>query len=149
MKGSTVAEAGIAQDRSVLHARLVKGAEHLGALWKGGTRCRGEWGSICVCDKPSAFCIVKKKWLGLVLELYGDEYPYNLVGWEGFLVLECMDSDMFKASGIQIVKTSAGGRALSRFPRERNPFQDVLDAAPLEGPNPSEMGSLVRVSEIM
>ena len=141
-------EAGIAQDESVLYARLVKGAGHLGALWKEGTRCRGAWGNICVCDKPSAFCVVKKKWLGLVLELYGDEYPYNLAGHEGFLVLECMDVEMFKASGIQIVKTSPGGRALSRFVRDKNPFQDVLDDAPLEGTDPSEMGSIVRVQEI-
>lgn len=143
-----MAEAEIVQDQSVLHARLVKGAGHLGALWKEGTRCRGAWGNICVCTTPGAFCAVKKKWMGLVLELYDGEYPYNLAGHEGFLVLECMDAEMFKASGIQIVKTSPGGRALSRFVRDPNPFQDVLVAAPLEGPDPSEMGSIVRVQEI-
>lgn len=141
-------QAETAQDQSVLHARLVKGAGYLGALWKEGTRCGGAWCCICVCEKPNAFCVVKKKWLGLVLELYGEEYPYNLSGYEGFLVLECMDAAMFQASGIKIVKTSPGGRALSRFFRDKNPFQDALDAAPLEGPDPSEMGSVVRVQEI-
>lgn len=143
-----MAETEAVQDPAVLHARLVKGAGHLGTLWREGTRCRGAWGSICVCDKPSAFCVVKKKWLGLVRELNSGVYPYNLAGYEGFLVLECMDEEMLEVSGIKIVKTGPTGRALSRFVRDRNPFQDVVDAAPIEGSDPSEMGSLVRVQDI-
>lgn len=133
----------------MIQERLVKGAGILGSLWREGNRCGAGWSGICACVTVKTFCLGKKKWLGLLKELHGGTYPNDLSGAEGFLVLECMDEAMFKATGLKILKALPPARALLRIPRSENYFNEVLKAAETYSGTQDEMvGPIVRVQEL-
>lgn len=137
------------EQKAVLHGRLVKGAGILGTLWRDGIRCISAWSGICPCSVRNGFCTSKIKWLALLKELYDGWFPYDLAGYEGFLVLECMDVAMFDASGLQILKTAPGARAPIRIHRNESHFQAALDLAIAEVRDAEVPGSVVRVQEII
>lgn len=137
------------EQKAILHARLVKGAGILGTLWRDGIRCISAWSVICPCFVRNHFCTSKLKWLGLLKELHGGRYPHDLAGHEGFLILECMDADMFKASGLQVLKTALGARATIRIHRNESFFQTALDLAAVEVRDADVPGCVVRVQEII
>lgn len=147
---SNIQDTIAAKQRMMIPGRLVKGAEILGRLWREKVRCISEWAGICPCAEPNDFCLAKKKWLALVLEFHGGKYPHNLAGTEGFLVLECMDSKMFEASGITILKAVPGARAPIRVGRNGTCLQTIMDLAALEGtPAYAEaVEAVVRIQEI-
>lgn len=130
---TTIQETIAAKQRAMIPQRLVRGAEVLGRLWREGVRCRSEWSRVCPCAEKNDFCTSKIKWLNLVLEFNGGKYPHGLSGAEGFLVLECMDSKCFEASGLTILKTVPGARALIRVGRNGTCLQTILDLQALEG----------------
>jgi hypothetical protein len=123
----TIEEIIAEKQRATIPSRLLNGARILGSLWQAGVRCRSEWSGVCPCEKPVEFCVAKKKWLGLVLELYEGKYPYELTGMEGLLVLECMDSKMFEATGLTILLAPPGVRAPLRVGRRGTCGQTILD----------------------
>jgi hypothetical protein len=83
-------------------------------------------------------------------DLHGGKYPHDLAGYEGFLVLECMDGDMLEASRLKFLKVVPGGRALMRIPRGETPFQEARDLAFVEEPgeHAEASGPTIRVQEI-
>lgn len=137
------------EQQTVLHARLVKGSGILGTLWRDGIRCISAWSGVCPCHVRNNFCISKIKWLGLLKELHDGWYPYDLVGHEGFLILECMDAVMFQASGLKLLKAAPGARALIRIHRNETNFQAVLDIAEMEVRDDEVPGAVVRIQEII
>jgi len=137
------------EQKAVLQGRLVKGAGILGTLWRDGIRCISAWSGICPCYVRNHFCTSKLKWLGLLKELHDGWYPYDLAGYEGFLILECMDAAMFEASGLKILKTAPGARATIRLYQKENHFQAILDAAQVEVRDAEVPGAVVRIQEIM
>jgi hypothetical protein len=146
----SIQEIVAARKRAMIPPRLAKGAAVLGRLWREGVRCRSEWSGVCPCEAPNDFCLSKRKWLGLVLEMYGGQYPHGLTGCEGFLVLECMDERCFEASGLTILKTVPGARAPIRVGRKGTCLQTILDLAALEG-TPEYAGAVeavVRIQEV-
>ncbi len=148
---STIQETIAEKQRAMIPGRLVKGAEILGKLWRDGVRCRSEWTGICPCSDPNQFCLSKKKWLGLVLELHGGKYPNDLSGNEGFLVLECMDDKMFEVSGLTILKEVPGARSPIRVGRNGTCLQTILDLQALEGTAEyaGAVEAVVRIQEVM
>lgn len=124
---STIQDKIRAKEKAMIPQRLVRGAEVLGELWRGGIRCGGEWGPICVCQNPNDFCTAKKRFLGLVKEFNDGKYPHDLSGNEGLLVLECMDAKMFEASGLTVVLEVPPNRAIMRVGRKGTCWQTILD----------------------
>jgi len=147
---SSIQDAIAAKQKMMIPQRLVRGAEILGQLWRGGVRCVSEWSGICPCQTPNDFCTAKKRWLGLVRELHDGKYPHNLSGSEGFLVLECMDQKMFDATELTILKTVPGARAPIRVGRNGTCLQTFLDLAALEGTADYAVAleSIVRIQEV-
>ena len=136
---ATIQETIAARKRAMTVPRLIKGAEVLGRLWRDGTRCRSEWSGICPCEAPNDFCVVKKKWLGLVRELCGEQpyatpwnAPHVLSGNEGFLVLELMSRKMFEATGLTIKTARPGDRVPIRIGPKGTDFQTVIDLATID-----------------
>jgi len=130
------------------HDRLVKGAGILGSLWREGNRGGAAWSGICVCPAVRTFCLGKKKWLGLLRELHEGKYPHDLSGNEGFLVLECMDEEMLKATGLTIVKVAPPGRALLRICNIDNPLGEMLKLAQTRNNGLDESGPIVLMQEL-
>ncbi len=147
---TTIQETIAEKQRAMIPQRLVRGAEILGRLWKEGVRCRSEWSGVCPCDPPNDFCLSKKKWLGLVLELHGGKYPADLSGTEGFLVLDCMTMEMLTASGLTILKVVPGARVPIRVGRKGTCLQTILDLAALEGTADYDAAveAVVRIQEV-
>lgn len=139
-----------AKEKAMIPQRLVRGAEVLGELWRGGIRCGGEWGPLCVCQNPNDFCTAKKRFLGLVREYHDGKYPFELVGHEGLLVLECMDSKMFEASGLTIVLEVPPKRALMRIGRKGTCGQTILDlvAIPAGEDRDKAIEAVVRIQQV-
>lgn len=135
--------------KATLHARLVKGSGILGTFWRDGIRCISAWSAICPCYVRNHFCTSKLKWLGLLKEFHDGGYPGDLLGHEGFLILECMDVSMFEASCLKLLKTALGARALIHISRNESHFQTVLDLAPVEERDAEVPGAVVRVQEII
>jgi len=130
---ASIQETIAARKRAGLPPRLTKGAAVLGRLWRENVRCVSQWAGICPCPAPNDFCLVKKKWLGLVKEYYGGKYPHNLSGCEGFLVLECMDQAQLDASELTILRSVPGAPVPIRVGRNGTCLQTILDLAALEG----------------
>lgn len=135
----TIQQTIAARKRAMMVPRLTKGSEVLGRLWRDGTRCRSEWSGICPCEAPNDFCVAKKKWLGLVLELCGGPpyaTPWNaplvLSGNEGYLVLELMSRKMFEATGLTIRIARPGDRVPLRIGPKGTDFQTVIDLAAID-----------------
>ena len=147
---NSIQEAIAAKQRMMIPGRLVKGAEVLGRLWREKVRCISEWSGVCPCAEPNDFCTTKKKWLGLVLEYHGGKYPYDLVGHEGLLVLECMDAKMFEASGLTILLELPPKRALLRVGRKGTCGQTILDLAaiPAGEERDAAIESVVRIQQV-
>lgn len=147
---TTIQETVAAKQRSMIPSRLVKGAEVLGRLWRDGVRCVSQWSGVCPCATPNDFCLSKKKWLALVREYNGGQYPAGLSGAEGFLVLECMTEAMLTASGLTIVKEVPGARSPIRFGRNGTCLQTLLDLQALEGtPEYGEaVEAVVKIQEV-
>lgn len=139
-----------AKKKAMIPSRLVRGAEVLGRLWREGNRCVSEWSGVCPCDPKKDFCVAKRKWLDLVLELNGGKYPHGLSGNEGFLVLECMDQAAFDASELTILKTVPGARSPIRVGRNGTCLQTMLDLAALEGTDDyaAALETVIRIQEI-
>jgi hypothetical protein len=150
VKMSTALDRIAANQKAMIPQRLVRGAEILGQLWRDKIRCGGEWGPICVCQNPNDFCTAKKRFLGLVLEFNDGKYPYDLAGHEGFLVLECMDSKMFEASGLTIVLELPPKRALMRIGRKGTCGQTILDlvAIPAGEERDAAIDAVVRLQQV-
>src|SRR5204863_3608383 len=59
-----------------LPARLKRGAQMLGALWRSNQRCTFGWGVagheslpiVCDCQTETRFCKGKRQWIALALE---------------------------------------------------------------------------------
>lgn len=87
-----------AAKRSAIPARLTRGAEVLGVLWRSGVRCEGGWPFGC-CERETEFCAAKKKWIALYLELgtAGRPAPDHPFG-----VIEAMSVRQFEATGITV-----------------------------------------------
>jgi hypothetical protein len=138
------------KQRAIIPSRLLNGAKILGSLWQAGVRCRSEWSGVCPCEKPVEFCIAKKKWLGLVLELYGGKYPHELTGAEGLLVLECMDSKMFEATGLTILLALPKTRAPLRIGRRGTCGQTILDLVSIpDGPDRNDaVEAVILIQEV-
>lgn len=147
---STVQEKIAAKQKAMIPQRLVRGAEVLGELWRSGTRCGGEWGPICVCQTPNDFCVAKKRFLDLVRELHNGKYPHELAGHEGLIVLECMDSKMFEASGLTIVLEVPPKRALLRIGRKGTSGQTIVDleAIPAGEERDAAIEAVVRIQQV-
>lgn len=147
---SSIQETIAAKQRAMIPSRLVKGAEILGRLYKEGDRCVSEWTGICPCEPKRNFCVAKRKWLDLVLELHGGKYPHGLSGNEGFLVLECMDQAAFDASGLTILKAIPGARVPIRVGRNGTCLQTILDLQALEGTPDYEIAveCVIRIQEV-
>lgn len=134
---SDIASIVAARKRDGIPPRLIKGAEILGRLWREKVRCLGEWGPVCPCAAPTDFCVAKRRWLGLVREMHDGKYPHGLSGTEGFLVLECMSTAAFEASGLTIVKALPGSRELIRVGRGGTCPQTILDLEELYTNDPA------------
>ncbi len=136
--------------KSMIPPRLVKGAAVLGRLWRDGICCVSEWSGVCPCPAPNDFCLSKKKWLGFVRDLHDGGYPHGLSGNEAFLVLECMDSKAFEASGLTIMKAVPGARVPIRIGRKGTCLQTILDLQALEGtPEYADaVEAVVRIQEV-
>jgi hypothetical protein len=147
---STIQETIAAKQKAMIPTRLVRGAEVLGQLWRDGVRCGGQWSIVCVCQTPNDFCACKKKFLGLVRELYDGKYPHDLSGCEGLLVLECMDARMFEASGLTIVLEVPPKRALLRVGRKGTVGQTILDlvAIPAGEERDAAIEAVVRIQQV-
>lgn len=115
--------------KSVIPARLLRGAEVLGRLFRSGVRCLGQWSGACPCSPPGDFCEAKRRWLGLVLEYHNGRYPHDLVGTEDLLVLECMNARQFEASGLTISLAIPGVRAPIKIGRFGTVGRTILDLA--------------------
>jgi hypothetical protein len=144
---SSIQDTIAAKQKAMIPSRLVKGAEILGKLWREKNRCVSEWSGICPCDPKRTFCVAKRKWLDLVLELNDGKYPHNLSGNEGFLVLECMDEKAFEASGLTILKELPGARSPIRIGKNGTCLQTILDLQALEG-TPDYAGAVEAVIKI-
>ena len=133
-----------ARKNSMIPSRLAKGAAVLGRLWQEGVRCVSAWSGVCPCESPNDFCLGKKKWLGLVKELYDGKYPHGLSGAEGFLVLECMTEAMFVASGLTIVRSVPGSQVPIRIGRKGTSFQTILDLESIYESDPAVYNDAVQ-----
>jgi hypothetical protein len=147
---TTIQETIIAKQKAMIPSRLIHGAEILGRLYREQVRCLGEWSAVCPCPVPNDFCLSKKKWLGLVRELHDGKYPHDLAGHEGLLILECMDSRMFEASGLTIVLEIPPKRALLRIGRKGTCGQTILDlvAIPAGEERDAAVEAVVRIQQV-
>jgi len=88
--------------RSNTPARLLKGAENLGAAWRAGQRCLSGFSRICPCANPTDFCLIKLKWVQIAEEYYGGQ-PFGLAGHESYYVIDAMTISQFRATGLTAV----------------------------------------------
>lgn len=146
----TIQEIIAEKQRSAIPLRLVNGAKILGDLWRLSGRCVSEWSGICPCPEPKEFCKAKLKWLGLVRDLHGGKYPYELSGNEGLLTLECMDAKMFEATGLTILLALPGARAPLRIGRRGTCGQTILDLVAIpDGPDRTDaIEAVVKIQEV-
>ncbi len=71
--------------KAAIPARLRKGAEILGRLWRDGHRC--SWSAVCGCGTAANdFCQSKLKWFGLFQETHPDCDFSAVSGCPWFLV---------------------------------------------------------------
>jgi hypothetical protein len=147
---TTIQETIAQKQKAMIPMRLLKGSEVLGRLWRSQVRCRSEWAGLCPCAAPGDFCTAKLKWLGLVRELHGGKYPYDLSGLEGLLVLECMDAKMFEATGLTILLALPGVRAPLRIGRSGTCGRTIIDLVAIpDGPDRADaIEAVIRIQEV-
>lgn len=85
--------------RSVIPARLLRGAEVLGRLWRDEGKPPCGWKAVCDCKSKLEFCAAKLKWVDLAREYYQGD-PWGLRGDEPFYMIEAMTNSQFKATGL-------------------------------------------------
>jgi len=119
-----------AAKKSALPGRLLKGAGHLGRLYREGQRCLSGWSRICPCPTPTDFCQVKVKWVALADELYGGP-PSSLAGHEPYYVIEAMTLSQFRASGLTALIELPGTPVPLRVGAQGTTWKTILDLAAL------------------
>jgi len=98
--------------RSEIPARLGRGAEVLGSLWRAGTRCGGGWSRSCPDEgRTTPFCLAKAKWLELLFDLQ----PAFLAdpwwtGDEEYFVIEAMMCRQASMTGLTVTVQDDKGR---------------------------------------
>lgn len=119
--------------RAAIPARLRRGAEVLGRLWRAGQRCANSWGNGCLCGPAATdFCAAKLKWLGLLIEFYGG-HPWGLLGDEEFYVIEAMTEEQFKASGLTAIVEVQGACRPIRFGARGTSWETLIELGILNG----------------
>ena len=105
----TAEERIVEVQKSVIPARLLKGAAVLGDLWRSGARCVGRWSVTCPCEagKETLFCQTKERWVGLFKEAYRDAHQAwtvpelaDLYESDPYFIIKAMTVQMFEATGL-------------------------------------------------
>lgn len=120
-----------AAKKSALPSRLLRGAEILGRLYRGGQRCLSGWARICPCPTPTEFCQAKVKWVGVADEYYGGP-PFGLAGHEPYYVIEAMLVSQFRATGLTVLVEVPGGTAPIRVGVRGTTWKTIADLAALQ-----------------